>query len=621
MLYCAVIGASSYSLSRAINNRKKISKALKERDDRIHRIVETANDGIITIDVNGMIESANPAALRIFGYELEEVLGETVEILMPKSFRDQHQRYVDLRVQSELEPNENAMQSRELTGLRKNGRTFPLEISLSSGRQDGVKFMTGIVRDITERRELEEEVRRNAFYDSLTQLPNRILILDRLARCIKQAGARKDYLFAVLFLDLDRFKAVNDSLGHLIGDQLLIAISKRLTTCVRSSDTIARLGGDEMGILLEDIGDVNDAIFIVERILKIFKTPFDIEGSELSSSVSIGIALSTTHYETPQEILRDADIAMYRAKTSGLGRYEIFDASMRERIIGQQRYEKDLRKAVVSGEFSLHYQPIVSIETGRIVSFEALIRWYHPERGLVPPDQFIPLAEETGLIIDIGEIVLRKACRQLSLWHSRYPSDAGIDVPIVSPLGMSINISGKQLLNDDFIPKMRTILKEEKCNPRFIKIEITETILMENVDAIQDSLLVLKDMNIQLYIDDFGVGYSSLSYLHQFPFDALKIDRSFTAGIGVDETQTKIVTTLLSLSEQLGLDVITEGIETAQQLEALKTLNCKYGQGYYFSRPLNAAAATKLLEKEQECSVDVQDIDVDDEIKKRRALL
>ncbi len=589
-LYCGIVALGSVSLAFALLKREMTTKALQERDDRIRNIVETAPDGIVAFNQNGIVESINPEGLRIFGYVPGEIKGRRIDMLIPEFYQNDDDSKKEEDPETELRCKVGV--EHEFVGRHKDETFFPLEITLSEGQHDGKYFYTGIVRDISKRKQMEEKILHDALYDSLTNLPNRSLLLDRMSRCIHHSKQRADYLFAVLFMDIDRFKDVNDSLGHMVGDQLLIEVSERLGNCVRSRDTIARLGGDEVAVLLEDITDIGDATFIANRILASFEVPFHLKGNELFSSMSIGIALSATGYQTPEEILRDADIAMYRAKKNGRAQYEIFDLSMRAIILKRQKMEKDLRSAVESDELDLYYQPIISLETGQLVNFEALVRWNHPEEGLISPEKFIHIAEESGLIVSIGQFVFKKACRQMSRWKGLYPSYCHI--------GMSVNFSGKQLLYPKLIQEIEEILEETQCDANYMKVEVTETLLMEDVESIQKVLLALKRMNFQLYIDDFGTGYSSLSYLHQFPFDALKIDRSFTSKMCDDETTLKIIKTIISLAEELGMHVITEGIETLEQLDALKGLHSKYGQGYYFSRPVDEKSAGILIEQDVE---------------------
>ncbi|HEV7376267.1 MAG TPA: EAL domain-containing protein [Pyrinomonadaceae bacterium] len=439
--------------------------------------------------------------------------------------------------------------------------------------------------------ESKEHFRHAAFHDALTGLPNRALLTDHLKLAIERAKRRPDHLFAVLFLDLDRFKNINDSLGHTIGDQLLIAIARRVDGCLRPMDTVARLGGDEFAILLDGLEDFNIAIHVAERVQDELMQPFNLNGFEVYTTASIGIALSTTGYDHPDNILRDADIAMYRAKDNGKARYELFDTVMHTRAVALLKLENDLRRAIERQEFRVYYQPIVSLETDQIAGFEALVRWEHPERGLVSPSEFIPLSEETGLITEIGQWVLQEACRQMRQWQITYQR----------PLTVSVNLSGKQFIQANLIEQIKTILRETEFDPRWLRLEITESVVMENAEAATSMLLQLRDLGVHLSIDDFGTGYSSLSYLHRFPVTTLKIDRSFIGRMGEGDENSEIVRTIMTLASNLGMEVVAEGVETEEQLALLRSLKCEYGQGYLFSHPVNAEmAATMLIDKPSE---------------------
>jgi diguanylate cyclase (GGDEF)-like protein len=445
--------------------------------------------------------------------------------------------------------------------------------------------------------------------------------MDRLGHAVERVKRHEGSLFAVLFVDLDRFKVVNDSLGHASGDQLLIAVAQRLERCLRAGDTMARLGGDEFTILLEDIKDISDAIGIAERIQAELTLPFSLSGHEVFITASIGIVLSTTGYERLEDILRDADTAMYRAKAQGKACHQVFDRAMHIRAVTLLQLENDLRRAVMSlyhhkdectrdrvfsdqkgtlctiaaeeitQEFQVHYQPIVSLATGRINGFEALVRWQHPARGLLSPIEFIPIAEETGLIVPLGYWILRSACRQMRVWQERFPTSF--------PLTISVNLSSKQFLQPDLIQQIDQILRETGLAACSLKLEITESAIMENAETAAVMLLQLRTLGIELYIDDFGTGYSSLSYLQSFPVNALKIDRSFISQMGTDGENSEIVQAIVTLAHKLGIDVVAEGVETAEQLVQLRVLCCTQGQGqgYFFSKPLDSKATEALLTK------------------------
>jgi len=447
----------------------------------------------------------------------------------------------------------------------------------------------GISRDITERKQAEEQLQRRAFYDPLTDLPNRALFLDRLQHmfhCARRALGNS--LFAVLYLDLDRFKSINDSLGHQAGDELLIATARRLERCVRPGDTLARLGGDEFTVLLDDISSEADATGVAERIHEELAAPFEVRGYEMFTSVSVGIALSSAGYECPEDMLRDADTAMYRAKAGGRARHQVFDGDMHQSAVSSLRIESDLRRALERQEIVPYYQPIVDLESGAIVAFEALARWQHPVRGLLPPDLFIPIAEESGLIGPIGEWMLGEACRQAREWQRKYPTGA-------NKLGIGVNVSARQLAQGGFAGEVERVLGATGLDPTCLTLEITESALMHNLNAGAGAIQRLHAMSIGLHLDDFGTGYSSLAYLHSFPVHALKVDRSFISQMDRAPQQSAIVTAIVSLAHNLGMHVIAEGVETREQADALRALHCERAQGFLFAKPLPAEKAARLL--------------------------
>jgi len=434
--------------------------------------------------------------------------------------------------------------------------------------------------------ETKEHFRHAAFHDSLTGLPNRSLLIDHLRLAIERSKINANHLFAVLFLDLDRFKNINDSLGHNTGDQLLVAIAGRIGSCLRPTDTVARLGGDEFAILLDGLEDWTLATDVAERVQSELLKPFSLNGHEVYTTASIGIRLSIDGHEDAENMLRDADTAMYRAKDSGKARHELFQSTMHARAVALLKLENDLRRAIERDEFCVYYQPIVSLETESLAGFEALVRWHHPERGLVLPDEFVPVAEETGLIAEIGSVVLRRACAQMREWHSTVGRQS---------LTMSVNLSGKQLTQTDLISVIQKTLEETGLNPTCLRLEITESIVMENAELATNTLLQLRQLGVHLSIDDFGTGYSSLSYLHRFPVNTLKIDRSFIGRMSKGDENSEIVRTVCTLANNLGMEVVAEGVETREQMEVLRSLNCAYGQGYLFSSPVDAEKATVLV--------------------------
>jgi diguanylate cyclase (GGDEF)-like protein len=417
-------------------------------------------------------------------------------------------------------------------------------------------------------------------------LPNRALFIDLLGRAIRRHRRRPDAGFAVLFLDLDRFKLINDSLGHLAGDKLLIGFSERLKECLRLGDTVARIGGDEFTILLEETVEIEEATAVAERIRESLSEPFELQGSQVFTSASIGVAMSSRTYEGPDDILRDADTAMYRAKAMGKAQHAVFDAEMHAEARSLLQMHTELRHAVERSELELQYQPIVDLVTGRLSGFEALVRWRHPERGLVWPEEFIPVAEENGLIEGISRWVMETACRQTQEWREATPAAENITI--------SVNLSSRSFSHPRIVDVVAQVLQESGLPASALKLEVTESCIMDN-DSSSDVMDALKELGVQLYLDDFGTGYSSLSYLQRFNVDALKIDKSFVQRLTVDGGEGEIVSAITSLAHNLGLKVIAEGVQTPAQLEHLRELGCEFGQGYLFARPLDAAYAHSLI--------------------------
>ena len=444
----------------------------------------------------------------------------------------------------------------------------------------------GVFADITEQRQQQERMLHDALHDPLTKLPNRSLFHDLVKRSFARSRRREGYRFAVLFVDLDRFKAVNDGLGHQIGDELLIQMCQRLQTCLREGDTLARHGGDELTILLDDVKTPKDAAVVADRIHQVTSEAFEIGGHQIFCTVSIGIALSSAAYQKPEELLRDADTAMYRAKAQGRARSVVFDAAMREREPELMQLESDLRRALLREEFRLLYLPIVEVETGRIEGLEALLRWAHPERGLVPPDEFLPFAEETGLIVPIGQWVLGTASREFqSLRHAGRAEG----------MSLNVNLSSKQLLQSDLVQQLEEVLREAHLAPQDMVLEITETAFQHSEQAAQ-RLGQLKARGFRLYMDDFGTGYSSLNSLYRFQLDSLKIDRSLFRGGSPKGQAPELVKTIVAFAKDLGKQVVAEGVETAEQLRFIKEIGCGSAQGYFFTPPIDRLALRALLE-------------------------
>ena len=569
-------------------SHKRAQEALRESEERYALAARGANDGLWDWNIQTGRVYYSPRWKAMLGWGENEI-GDNPEEWFNRIHDADRQR-----VQEEIAAHRNGSTPHfesEHRMLHKDGTfRWMLNRGLAVFDDSGKTLrMAGSQTDITERK----------VSDPLTGLPNRLLFIDRLGRLIKHAKRRKDILFAVLFLDLDGFKMINDSMGHLIGDQLLLGVANRLEKCLRSTDTVARLGesftvarlgGDEFTVLLDDLKDPNDAKSAADRLMKALAPPFILGGKEVFTSVSIGIALSNTAYEQAEDMLRDADTAMYRAKSLGKARFEVFDADMRASVLARLQLETDLRGALEREEFRNFYQPIVSLDSGQIVGFEALLRWQHPTRGLVGPEEFILVAEETGLIRELGWWNLREACRQMSDWRTG---------PNGRPdLIISVNLSAKQFLQPNLVVDIQKLLHELSLSPDALKLEITESAVMADPSAAVEMLQEIKSIGIHLAIDDFGTGYSSLSYLHRFPLDTLKIDRSFIREMQEDGEGMEIARTILPMANNLRLDVVAEGVETLEQVSLLKELHCKYAQGYYFSKPLSAEGTTALLQGE-----------------------
>jgi len=572
---------------RDVTERVRAGRALRESEERYALAARGANDGLW--DWNLLTDEVyySPRWKAMLGYAEDEIGGSPFQWL-----NRVHPEDVE-RFKAAI----NAHVAGATPQLEDEHRVFHKDGAYRWVLCRGVAVhdahgkayrLAGSQTDITERKLAEEQLLHDAFHDTLTALPNRALFIDLLARSLGRAQRRADYRFAVLFIDLDRFKVINDSLGHSVGDELLQALTRRIERCVRPGDTVARLGGDEFTILLDDIGSSSDATRVADRIQHELSQPFTLRGHEVFTSASIGIALSATGYDRAEDLLRDADIAMYRAKALGKARYEVFDTAMHARAKALLELETDLRRAIERGEFLLQYQPVVSLASGLIVGFEGLIRWQHPQRGLIGPSSFIPMAEETGLIIPIGRWVLREACRQAQEWQVRFPA--------MGNLTISVNLSGKQFAQARLVEDVDQALKESGLDAHRLRLEITESAVMEDAPSAMAMIDQLRALNVKVDIDDFGTGYSSLSYLQRFEIDNLKIDRSFVSAIGNDRGENaEIVRTIVTLARHLGMDAVAEGVETPDQLALLRELGCQRVQGFLFAAPVEGGEAERLL--------------------------
>jgi diguanylate cyclase (GGDEF)-like protein/PAS domain S-box-containing protein len=566
---------------RRAAEKQQAEAALRESEARFRGLLESAADGMVIVDAEHRIVMVNEQLEKMFGYDRAEILGQPIEILIPPRFAGHHERGREYMRTPERRPMD---QGRELYALRKDGSEIPVEISLSPLETAEGLIVSAVVRDITERRRYEERLEYQSTHDGLTDLPNRNLLADRLQQALFNAH-RYHRQAAVLFVDLDHFKFVNDCLGHDFGDRLLKIVAERLTSCVRSNDTVARQGGDDFVILLTVLKKAEDVATIVRKIQEAVSEPIKIGGHELEISCSIGISIYPRDGEDGQTLLKNADVAMYRAKEQGRDNFRFFTAELNERAVARMTMETHLRRALERDELLLHYQPQVDLETGRITGMEALLRWQSPELGPVPPGRFIPLAEETGLIVPIGEWVLKTACSQNKAWQ-----DAGL-----RPLPMAANLSARQFQNVDPAGVVARILLETGLDPRYLELEITESVIMQDAQSASALLGELKRLGVQLAMDDFGTGYSSLSYLRRFPFDKLKIDISFVREITSDPESAAIARSIIAMAHNLKLRVIAEGVETEGQLAYLRAHGCDEMQGYYFSRPLPADEFEGLL--------------------------
>lgn len=563
---------------------KQAKVALRKSEKRFRALIENATDIILILDKKNCLTYVSPSVKRILGYDPETLLEKNFfDFIHP----DEKLQITEFLNQVKATPRccQPLKEFRVLT----YHQTWAILEAIAKNLQDDPN-VSGIVvncHDITERYRASEQLRYDAYYDKLTGLANRSTLLKQLKQAIDEKQRRKTDLFALLFLDLDRFKVVNDSLGHLIGDELLQQITNRLKQCHREDDLLARFGGDEFVLLLKHLQNENEAIQVAQRIHQMLNTPFVINEREIYMSTSIGIALSSCHYDQPEQMLRDADTAMYRAKAKGKACHELFDTNMHLVALKEFNLESELRQAMQRQELVVHYQPIFSLQTQQIVGAEALVRWQPPGKSLIPPNDFIPLAEETGLIIALDQWVLQSACTQLRLWQQQFQEQ--------SPQFISVNLSPKQFSQPNLSEQIHRILQETGLEGKYLKLEITESVFMKNSATVLEILSQLQRLEIKICLDDFGTGYSSLSYLHCFPLDSLKIDRSFVSYLGENEKNGVIVRMMAILARELQLELIAEGIESIYQNQLLTALGYRWGQGYWFSPPIDSERLTNLL--------------------------
>lgn len=572
---------------RDISERKLWELALRESEERYALAAAGANDGLWDWDLRSEEVYFSDRWKSLLGYDSGDV-GNDLEAWLALVHPEDGpllaaQLNAHIAGRTPHFENEHRIRAR-------NGEYLWVHVrGLAVRDGDGQTYrMSGSLRDITDRKLVEQQLTHAALHDELTGLPNRALFLDRLERALDRLRRhQEDYAFAVIFLDLDRFKVINESLGHLAGDEVLKSIGSRLGECLRLGDTVARLGGDEFAVLLDELDHPGRADTVAERMHEALEAPFQVHGHEVFTSASIGVTLSSTGYERPEDVLRDADTAMYRAKAEGRTRKVVFDPGMHETAVALLHLENDLRRAIEGRDFQLYYQPIVALEDGRLEGFEALIRWPHGERGLVPPDEFLPLAREMGVATRIGWWVLREACRQLQSWRKTCPK--------ADALTVSVNLEGEQLSSPELIERVEESLKASGLPSDRLKLEITEGMIIANPDLASRTLEHLRQNGVGLYIDDFGTGYSSLSQLHRFPVDALKIDRSFVGRIGNGGDELEIVRTIILLASNLGMEAVAEGVEDSLQWDCLRSLGCQHAQGYLFAKPLPADEVEGLL--------------------------
>jgi diguanylate cyclase (GGDEF)-like protein/PAS domain S-box-containing protein len=566
---------------RDVTARRSELDRLRGQEARYRRLFEDSRTPAFVMTPESTLLETNSAFAELMGRPREDLVHARLSQLAADE--DALGRLLD-----EFEQ-QGAVSETEVPFRHAGGEVRICAVSGTVHDGDNGRVFHGTMRDITAAKREQEELVRTALHDPLTGLPNRLVFMDRLERVLQHSRRRPTHGFAVLFLDLDNFKGVNDSLGHLAGDQLLVTVARRLESCIRQEDTVARIGGDEFAILL-DIHEIAGITLVVDRIREALAEPFSAEGREAGCNASIGIAVALNNYERAEDLLRDADAAMYRAKSGGRNGYVIFDGQMHDRYLAQRQLEQDLREALARHQFDLHYHPEVRLDTGGVTGMEALVRWTHPERGTLLPEEFIPLAEQTGLIVDMGWWVLREACSQLKTWQQEYP-DAAVRMT------MSVNLSARQFAHPDLVAELDAILAETGVDPALLRLDLTEEVVMQHAPVATGLLRQLRDRGVQICIDDFGTGFTSISRLREFPVSTLKIDRSFVQRLGIDGTGGEIVQSILALGRSMAIEAIAEGVETPEQLAQLRRLGTRFAQGFLFSLPLDRAAAGALLQE------------------------
>jgi diguanylate cyclase (GGDEF)-like protein/PAS domain S-box-containing protein len=591
-------GAQDYLVKRQVDNelllrsiryaveRMHAERALWESEERYTLAVNGAHDGLWDWNLKTGTAYFSPRWKTMIGYREDEI-GTEVDEWFSRVHPDDSVA-LHKALEAHFTGQEPHLEHEHRMRCKDGSAIWVLSRGLAvRDRAEKPTRIAGSLTDISAAKRAQAQLLHDALYDALTQLPNRTLFLDHLGLSVDQARRRKNSMVAVLFMDLDRFKTINDSLGHSVGDELLVELARRLTHFLRPGDTVARLGGDEFAVLLNDVHGVGDATRVAERIQELIREKMVIGGREVFTCASIGVALSSPGYKRPEEILRDADTAMYRAKAAGRGSYQVFDQTMHRNAVALLKLETELRRAVELKQFVMHYQPIVSLEKGRIVGFEGLVRWRHSERGLVNPERFIAVAEETGLIVPLGWWVMRQACRHAREWQQLIPSQP--------PLYVSVNVSGKVVMQPDMFDRVTAILEETGLPPTSLRLEITENVIMDHGDIALGKLAQFHGLGVQFSVDDFGTGYSSLSYLQRFSYDTLKIDRSFISGMESEGDASGIVQTIVALARMLKINVVAEGVETSVQLKRLREIGCSHAQGFWFSKPVDRAATQALL--------------------------